>query len=115
MEVRQVQPHDRFPSGDSRALVELRFNPQELSALYSITFEALFDDLDWFERAAIVLPDGSQVWLTRYRGEQDAGTTVYVDVGADPLVIKEELARTLRLGDADFAWVAPDLVAHSRP
>ena len=109
MHVRQVRPHHHFPSGDSRALVELRFDPEELAARYGLTFAEDYDDLDWFELAAIELGDGSQAWLTKYRGEQEPGTTVYVDAGADPVAAKEQLARALGLGDEDFCWVAPEL------
>ena len=109
MHLQQVRPHDSFPSGDSRALVELRFDPDELAERYGLSFEESYDDLDWFKLAAVALPDGSQAWLTKYQGEQEPGTTVYVDAAADPAMAKEQLAQTLGLTEDDFRWVTPEL------
>ncbi len=99
MTVRQVRPHDRFPSGDSRALVELAPDPAELAARHQRSFEERFDDLDRFCLAAIALPDGSQAWLVKYQGEAGAGTTVYVDATADPAETKSMLLRVLALAE----------------
>lgn len=107
MTVRQVRPHDHFPSGDSRALVEVSFDPAELAARFGLAFEEGSDDLDRYQRAVIALPDGSQAWLVKYRGERDAGTTVYVDATADPGETKRLLLRTLALADKDLRWVGP--------
>lgn len=109
MRVLQVPPHDRWPSGDSRALVELRFDPGDLTARYGLTFLEEYDDLDWFLLAAIGLADGSQAWLIKYRGEQETGTTVYVDAAADFPTTLALLRRTLDLRDEDVTWVAPAL------
>ena len=115
MPVRQVPPHEYFPSGDSRALVELSFDPEELATRYGLAFEERYDDLDWFKLAAIELPDGSQSWLIKYRGEQEPGTTVYVDAGADLTAAKELLKQALGLTDDDVLWVSPFAAAPAAP
>lgn len=107
MPVRQVPPHAFFPSGDSRALAELRLDPEGLSARHGLTFEERLDDLDWFRLAAIELPDESQAWLIKYRGEREPGTTVYVDAEADVAKATALLTRALGLTDDDVAWAAP--------
>jgi len=111
MAVKQVRPHVHFPSGDSRALVELPFEPEELIGRYGISFEERCDDLDTYRLAAIVLPDGSQVWLVRYRGEQDAGTTVYVDAAADLGQAKDLLLQMFALAEEDLRWIGLGVVA----
>ena len=105
MPVQQVPPHEFFPSGDSRALGEVRFDPNELSVRYGLTFEERLDDLDWFSLAAIALPGGSQAWFVKYRGEQEPGTTIYVDAAADVSEAMASLTRALGLADDDFLWV----------
>lgn len=111
MQVRQVRPLDLFPSGDSRALVELRFDPEELAGRYDLVFEERFDDLDWFKLAAIALPDEMQAWLVKYRGEREPGTTVYVDAGSNPVRVKAHLFQTLDLSVVDVVWSSPVLAA----
>lgn len=108
MDVRQVPRQERWPSGDSRDLAELRFSPEELASRFNLTFEHLHDDLDWFQLAVIELPDGSQAWLYRYRGDQDTGTFVRVDAHADFARTKLQLGRLLHLNKQDFLWSAPD-------
>lgn len=107
MAVQQVRPQDHFPSGDSRALVEVSLDPAHLAERYGLSFEEGFDDLDWYQRAAIALPDGSQAWLMKYRGERGVGTTVYVDAAADPGETTEALLATLGLDERDVAWAVP--------
>ncbi len=111
MPVRQVTPHQRFPSGDSRALVMLTGEPRELAARYGLSFEEGEDDFDAFQLAAIALADGSQAWLLKYRGEPTPGTVVYVDAGADFAQAKALLAQALELTDEDILWVSPFVAA----
>jgi hypothetical protein len=107
MRVHQVVPHQRWPSGDSRDLAEIRFAPDELATRFGLQFEEDLDDLDWFKLAALQLPDGSQVWLYKYRGDQFTGTAVRADAGADFAKTKEQLKQALDLSEDDLLWVAP--------
>ena len=109
MQVRRVRPYDSFPGGDSRALAELRFDPDEPAKRFGLSVEEVCNDLDWSTIAAIALPDRSQAWLTKYRGEQGPGTTVSVDAAADLATVKELPTRALGLTEDDFRWVAPGL------
>ncbi len=111
MAVQQVRPREHFPSGDSRALIEVAFDPAEMSRRYRLSFEEGYDDLDRYQRAAIRLRDGSQGWLLRYAGEQGAGTTVYVDAAADLGNAKKLLLWALSLRDEDIVWATPALAA----
>lgn len=111
MAIQQAQPLKHFPSGDSRALLELATDPSDLTARLGLTFEERCDDLDRYRLAAVALADGSQAWLVKYRGEEDAGTTVYVDAAADPIATKTLVLGALALSDADVRWLAPDLAA----
>ena len=107
MPVRQVPPHQHFPSGDSRPLVVLTGEPRQLAARYGLSFEEGEDDFDAFQLAAIALADSSQVWLLKYRGDPNPGTVVYVDAGADFAHAKALLAQSLELADEDILWVSP--------
>lgn len=110
MPVQQVRPDDHFPSGDSQALATLRFSPEALAERHGLTFEEDNDDLDWFQLAAMALPDGSRAWLMRHQGNPEPGTIVYVDAGAELATAKAHLTRALGLREEDFSWVAPELV-----
>jgi hypothetical protein len=100
MVVRQIPRKERWPSGDSRDLAELRHSPEDLASQFGFTFEQLHDDLDWLQLAAIELPDGSHAWLYRYRGDQDNGTFVRVDAHADLAHAKAQLAHLLHLNES---------------
>lgn len=108
MVVRQVVRQDRWPSGDSRDLAELRVSLEDLASQFGLTFEHLHDDLDELQLAAIELPDGSPAWLYRYRGDQSTGTFVRVDAHADLAGAKAQLAHLLHLKDQDVLWSASD-------
>ena len=108
MAIRQIPRENRWPSGNSRDVVELRFSPEELASRFGLDFERLHDDLDWLQVAAIELPDGSQAWLYRYRGDDDAGTFVRVDAHADLVRARTQLQRLLNLSERDVRWAAPD-------
>lgn len=107
MHVRQVQPHERWPSGDSRAIAVLAAEPDELTARYGMTFEEGADDLDYSRLAALVLADGSQIWLMRHRGNPEPGTVVYADATADANEARRLLAHSLGMYERDFTWIAP--------
>ena len=111
MPVRQVPPHQHFPSGDSRPLVVLTGEPRELAARYGLSFEESKDDFDAFQFAAIALADGSQAWLLKYRGDPNPGTVVYADASADFAHAKALLTQALELADEDILWVSPFVVA----
>lgn len=108
MVVRQVARQDRWPSGDSRDLAELRASPEDLASQFGLTFEHLHDDLDELQLAAIELPDGSPAWLYRYRGDQSTGTFVRVDAHVDLLRATTQLTQLLQLKDQDILWSAPN-------
>ena len=107
MVVRQIPRQVGWPSGDSRDLAELRFSPEELARRFGLTFEQFHDDLDWLQLAAIELPDGSQAWLYRYHGDQNAGTFVRVDAHSDLARARVQLERLFLLSEQDILWSAP--------
>lgn len=111
MPVRQVPPWKVFPSGDYRPLLELRFNPDELEQRYGLHFVAEHDNLDLFKLAAIALSDGTQAWLTQYRGEQGMGTVISVDLGENFAWAKRAIQQAMDLQPGDITWVSP-FVAH---
>ena len=107
MHIRQVQPHERWSSGDSRAIAVPAAEPDTLAAQYGLTFEEGADDLDYYRLAAVALADGSHVWLMRHWGNPAPGTVVYADAHADANETRHLLAHTLGLHERDFIWIAP--------
>ena len=107
MPVRQIAPY-RWPSGDNRPIATLALDPAELTARYGLVFEEGWDNLDYLQRAAIELADGSQAWLMRHRGDRSPGTVVYVDAAADFGRARNLVLQALELTPAAFIWVAPD-------
>ncbi len=114
MPVRQVRPHKRFPSGDYRTLVEVPFSPEELTERYGLKFEDDSDSLDAYKLAAIALPDRSQAWFIKYQNDDEGGTLVRVDAGADPTTTMALLEQVMGLHEADFLWINPDVRIRSR-
>ncbi len=107
MPVRQIPPH-RWPSGDNRPVMTLALDPAALMARYGLVFEDGWDNLDYVQRAAIELADGSQAWLMRHRGDPAPGTVVCVDAGVDFGRARGLVLQALDLTPAAFSWVAPD-------
>ena len=115
MVVRQVPPHQHFPSGDSRPLVVLTGEPRELAVRYGLSFEEGEDDFDAFQLAAVALADGSQAWLLKYRGDPNPGTVVYVDAGADFPRAQALLTEALELAPEHLLWASPFATAATAP
>lgn len=111
----QVQPYERFPSGDSRDLAELSFTPEQLTKRYGLRFAEGTDDFDAFQLAAIDLADGAQAWFLRYRGEQEPGMAVLIDRGADPTLMMGLLEHALGLPKSAFRWISPDVEMRDAP
>lgn len=107
MRLRQVVPHEHWPSGDGRPLAVLRLEPAQLATRYGLRFDAGYDNLDAYQRAALAMPGGNQVWLVRHRGDPEPGTVAYVDAAQELLQAKAFLMQTLGLVTADFRWMAP--------
>jgi hypothetical protein len=89
----------------------LFLEPDALAARYGFRFEEGYDELDYFERAAIELAEGTQAWLMRHRGNPVPGTIVFVDAAADPAGARALLQQALGLTEVDFRWVAPGATA----
>jgi hypothetical protein len=108
--VRQVQPHDKWPSGDRIHLASVRFNVDALAARYDLTFEDGCDDLGNYRLAAIELPDRSQVWLESHEGDPPSETLLLVDAAADPEHALVQVLQTLDLNERDLTWITPRIV-----
>lgn len=107
MPIRQISPY-RWPSGDNRPIATLALDPAELTARYGLVFEEDWDNLDYLQRAAIELADGTPAWLMRHRGDPHPGTVVYVDAAAHFGKARNLVLQSLNLTPAAFSWVAPD-------
>ena len=106
MNVKQISAR-RFPSGDSYTIAMLKYEPEEISALYSLHFQEDRDDLDYFVFAAFENPQIGQVLLLKYKNGQVNGTEVLVDSKVSVAAGLQAIQSTLDLKPDDIIWVCP--------
>lgn len=106
MNVKQIMPH-RFPSGDSYTIAMLKYEPDELAAIYHIKFEEDYDDLDYFKFAALEDAQIGQIVLQRYKNNEVNGTDILVDSMVDVKTGIEAIRQMFDLKEGDIAWVNP--------
>ena len=102
---RAVAPR-RWSSGTERPLLTIASEPADLAARFGLQFAREFDDLDWYEIAALDLKSGLHVHLRRYQGNPEPGTTAYVDGAVDLRFAALELIEALDLESDDLRWTA---------
>lgn len=108
-ETRSTDPF--FPSGDSRPLAVLTAEPVVLEARRGLRFAEGLDDLDRFRYAVLDLPGAIRVWFSKHHGDPNPGTVVRIDAAADPTAARTRLTTSLKLGEGDVLWWAPDTEA----
>ena len=109
MAVNQLIPWARWPSGDSRPIVVLPFEVNELASQYGLTFREAIDDLGPYHLAAIELTKGSQAWISKHDSDPNPGTVVYVDARADLTKAQSRLIKALGITRHALLWAAsPD-------
>jgi hypothetical protein len=107
MGVHQVTPRKTWPSGDSRPIAVLPYEPPELSQLYGLSFKDGIDDLDRYKLAAIELPNGGQAWIYKHQSDPNPGTVVHVDAASDIEDALSGIAEALGIERSQFLWTAP--------
>jgi hypothetical protein len=106
MKIKQISPK-RFPSGDSYPLAMLKYDPDELSALYHLNFEEDYDDLDYFLFAALENSQIGQVVLLKYKNNAVKGTDVIVDSAVSVTEGLQAIQDALELKSDDVIWINP--------
>lgn len=98
----------RWPSGDSRFVATLALEPHELARYGAsfITWEA--DGLGPCEGAAVRLPSGRHLLLTRYALQPEPGTHVEADWEDDPADALRELMAALELDPSACTWITDE-------
>jgi hypothetical protein len=107
MSVRQVTPLPQWPSGDSRPIAIVPFEPAELSRRYQLEFEQGIDDLDRYLLAAVELTNGEQAWLLKYNNDPNPGTVIHVDAAANVEDAQALLLDALQIERDTLLWEAP--------
>jgi hypothetical protein len=103
---------ERFwPSGDSRAVLVLSYEPDELTRLYGLHFEDVLDDLEELKYAVTTLGDGSNIMFIKHVSDPP-GTVVNVDPRANLARERELLMDAFHLEDSNLLWVAPEIEKH---
>ncbi|MGI8687259.1 MAG: hypothetical protein ACR2M3_01655 [Thermomicrobiales bacterium] len=97
-----------WPSGSSRAIAVLSFEPEELARRYGLRFQEDVDDLDTLLFAVLRLDNGSNAMLYKHVGDPNPGTIVNVDAHADLAMERELLVSALHLQANDLLWIAPE-------
>jgi hypothetical protein len=103
----QVEPYDRWPSGEGWTVAVTRATPEEIAEQAGLTFEPGVDDLDQYVLAAIADGDIGQFWLIRHENAPERGVEVVVDRAVDRTSALRALRRHLPTEYCDFAWLAP--------
>jgi hypothetical protein len=107
-DVKQIPPH-AWPSGDSKHIAVVRFNPEHFMEKFGLQFENELDGLDYFQLAAVELPDGSQTFLTRYAHEViDPGTIFSIDSQAEDKNAQLQITEIFTFTEKDFIWTSEE-------
>lgn len=107
MGIRQAQPWERWPSGDSQPIAVLPYELAELAARYGLEHDEGIDDLDRYRLAAIELANGEQAWISKHDGDPNPGTVIHVDATSNVEDAQSLLLDALSLGREDLLWAAP--------
>ena len=108
MTMHQVEPHERWPSGDGRPIAFVSRRPADLEAEFDLRFESGDDDLGELQLAAVEVQPGKQIWLVSHRDSPVPGIEVYADSAESPPVVASRLKSAMNIADADLQWVASD-------
>jgi hypothetical protein len=106
-------PKRMWLSGRRWAIGVLAFEPDELAQRYGLVFEEGWDELDYFKRAVIELPEVGQVWFLRYPTVDYPGTPIWVDAKSDFDAARWLVLAALALTPDAFNWVSPE--SHAPP
>ena len=107
MELRQIRPREYWPSGDSRPMAVLPFEPADMTERFGLRYQPGIDDLDHYVMAAIELANGEQAWVSKYDHDLNPGTMVYVDAGASIEEAQILVAEAFGLEREELLWLAP--------
>ena len=109
MAVKQVKPHVRWPSGDSKPVAVLALTPHELTATFQLVFEHDNDELGEYVIAAIAYQGNEQAWLLHRPNAPTPGVEVHIDGRASSDAALSRLVRLLNLSPSRILWSAdPD-------
>lgn len=111
MNIHQVKPWKQWPSGDSRPIAVLPYDPAELSARYGLEYEEGIDDLDRYRLAAIELANGEQAWISKHDGDPNPGTVVHVDARIDAEDAQAMLLEAFGLDRDELLWTTSQPVS----
>ena len=106
MPLRQIQ-QPIWPSGRTRSIAVLHFEPSHIARRFGVQFHHERDDLDEADVAAVQLPSGRLLLFVRYLGNPSSGTEVAADSRDDPEAARRELLETLDLDQTAVKWT-PD-------
>lgn len=105
--MKQVVPHQTFPSGAFWMAGVLKYSPEWLHDEFGIEFEQGEGDLGSYVLAAIEDPMVDQFWLHRYLTSPHSGTEVLVDTN----VLRDEAIAAVwtavSIDIRGFSWVNP--------
>lgn len=96
---------DGWPSGDSKPVLELTFEPDEIEKKYGLAFLRDRDDLDWYRGAHFYDAELGVVVLTRHESSPSSGTGVYVDASIDTSFAIKKIKAIFDLDSKDILWV----------
>lgn len=93
-----------WPSGDSRPIILLSYEPNEIQEKYDLEFFREKDDLGWFEGSHFYDENLGPVVFMRYKDSPTDGTVIYIDSGLDFVKSYDILIKILDLSEESIAW-----------
>jgi hypothetical protein len=107
MSTRFEQVHaGRWPSGTDKTIGVIKYEPEDLTERSGVRFTAGSDESDEFVEAALRLPSGRPILLTRYAHDSFRGTAVHADSLDDAELARAEVLEALRLASDVYSWIS---------
>lgn len=94
----------KWPSGDCKAVIQLRLSTDAISEKFGLKFKREKDDLDWGKFSHFIDEVVGPILLIEYENSPISGLDVYVDVGIDNRIAIERIRSVLQIKESDISW-----------
>jgi hypothetical protein len=99
-----TEPFKRWPSGDHKAVIQLRLRANELVKKVDLPFIRERDDLDWGSFAHFLDEKIGPVMLVDYENSPIKGVDIHVDKSVSNDIAIDRIRLVLGLNDDDINW-----------
>jgi hypothetical protein len=100
-----------FPSGYGFEIATVRREIDHFARTFGLTFYDGWDNLGWYDAAALRLSSGRLLGLLRHRGAPRPGTEIHADAHDDFAAALREFLDAFDLSVDDLTWMHDDVSA----